>query len=438
MLTFLLACAPDMWRGNQEDAEGALDVPTSDAIGELGFDAESVHIDHVCGSAETTLTLSNDGDGTLRLDAIQIAGDWEVEPIVLPLDLAPGELVGLQLTTTGGDGLLRFSGPDLDAEVPLTSTLDEAPTLSLVTPVDSATVDVSSSLTMEAWAHDDVDGPEDLTVRWRSDLDGELSVYPPLDDGSLAVDWISSARSPGTHEVTIDVTDSCGNLTSDSVTVCQSGGFALGELPESAFLYSGHASWDAENACVELTPAEPYRTGSVFVRDQVMDASAVQVEFEFSAGLRDGADGMALVALDVDRMSNTLGAEGCGLGYGDPSSGCIDGGQGLPGWQLEIDTYFNEELDESEADHIALSIDGDQQTVLLYAEIPEVEDGEWHRVEVEILDGNVLVVLDGTTVLDEAAHIEPFDAWIGFSGATGGHVNQHLVDALVVRDDACL
>ena len=436
MLTFLIACAPDMWGEDPStDVEGQLD-PSASQVGELVAD-DHLALEHVCGAEAGSLDIGNDGTGPLVIETVQVAGDWELVEVDLPLIVEPGEVVTLELSSSGGDGLLRLTGPDVDHEVELTATVDAPPTLHLVNPADGAVVDVATTLGMEAWASDDVDDAQDLTARWTSDLDGELSFYPPLEDGLLTLDWTSSERTEGTHLVTVSVTDSCGNQVEETVSVCQTGGFAMSELAESAYLYSGHASWDDDEDCLALTAPSPYQTGSVFIRDHLVDASDTSLSFSFNAGGRDGADGLALIALDVDRMSNTLGAEGCGLGYGDPSSGCIDGGAGLPGWQLEIDTYYNEQLDESDADHMALSFDGDQQTVVLYAEIDEVEDGAWHDVTVDVVGGHMTVTLDGVTVIDEDAGVPSFDAWIGFTAATGGDVNAHMADALVVRDGSC-
>ena len=48
---------------------------------------------------------------------------------------------------------------------------------------------------------------------------------------------------------------------------------------------------------------------------------------------------MGLTALDIDRMTTYLGGTGCGIGYGGDAT-CTSG-PALPGWSIEVDTYYN-------------------------------------------------------------------------------------------------
>ena len=95
-----------------------------------------------------------------------------------------------------------------------------------------------------------------------------------------------------------------------------------------------------------------------------------------------GADGFSLTALDVDRMSGFVGSTGGGIGYG-----------GLPGWSIEVDTYYNGH-DPTSADHIAFSIDGDVSNPVIWAPLPEMEDGQWHNMKVTVAAPHILAEID--------------------------------------------
>ena len=67
-----------------------------------------------------------------------------------------------------------------------------------------------------------------------------------------------------------------------------------------------------------------------------------------------------MVALDTQRMNGFLGSAGGCLGYGN-GAGCEPIQDALPGWVIEIDTFYNEQWDPTETDHIAFMFDGNQE-----------------------------------------------------------------------------
>ena len=435
-LLSLLACGPDWLADDAASEQDATVDLGGDEDGKLALDRMTVAAPHVCAEAVEVLTLSNVGAGMLRIDELEIVGEgWALpEDLELPLWIEPGAGYALDLQTSTGEAELHITGPVTAARVPLNATADAAPEISLVSPISSALVDVGEILALEAWVTDDADDAEDLTVRWRSDLDGEIDAYPAHPSGFVSAEWKATERSPGSHTLTLQVTDTCGNTTAVEVPVCQEGGLAMeGER----FTYSSHATWLADDECIRLTPDEPYQTGTAFVLDSTIPAGDVDIEFNFFVGATDGADGFSLTALDADRRTELIGAEGCGLGYGDAdSSGCITGAAGLPGWSIEVDTYYNPEVDLSEADHVAMSIDGDMTATLFYAELPELEDNTWHTMSVVTSEGRIEVAIDDVVYVEQALELD-FDAHVGFTAATGGDANLHLIDELKVREGYC-
>ena len=113
-------------------------------------------------------------------------------------------------------------------------------------------------------------------------------------------------------------------------------------------------------------------------------------------------------------------------------------GPALPGWSLEVDTYYNSEVDPTEEDHVAFSFDGQVADYAAWAALPELEDTGWHTMSVTVAAPHVTVVIDGVTYIDEDLSGDfSFPAYVGFTAGTGGLTNYHLIDSLVVSEYAC-
>ena len=125
----------------------------------------------------------------------------------------------------------------------------------------------------------------------------------------------------------------------------------------------------------------------------------MEIEFQFYIGDGTGADGLSLTAMDVNRMTSFMGGEGCGLGYG-AGADCTPG-PALPGWSIEVDTYFNLEQDPTPADHVMFTFDGDVGKPSVWAELPEMEDTGWHTMRVLVDQPHVLVEIDGVPYINQ-------------------------------------
>ena len=113
-------------------------------------------------------------------------------------------------------------------------------------------------------------------------------------------------------------------------------------------------------------------------------------------------------------------------------------GPALPGWSIEVDTYYNEGYDPTDADHVAFTFDGDADGPAAWAALPEIEDTGWHSMSVSVSDPHVTVLIDGVTYIDQdLSGYFGFPAYVGFTAGTGGDTNRHLIQDLTVTNRAC-
>ncbi|TAE47522.1 MAG: T9SS C-terminal target domain-containing protein [Bacteroidetes bacterium] len=177
--------------------------------------------------------------------------------------------------------------------------------------------------------------------------------------------------------------------------------------------------------CYEITPALGNQAGAVWFDSLVSLADPFRFEFDLYLGVNDanGADG---VAFSLQRTGlGALGALGGGLGIGGIT----------PAFSTEFDTWQND-ANELAADHISIFSNGNQANVLApqvqaSATSINIEDGAYHRV---IFDWDPVadvfeVYFDGSlrsTYNGDISLLFPNPAWayFGFSGGTGGSVNQ--------------
>ncbi|MBO84095.1 MAG: hypothetical protein CL927_01955, partial [Deltaproteobacteria bacterium] len=228
--------------------------------------------------------------------------------------------------------------------------------------------------------------------------------------------------------VTLTATDTCGNAVTADVVVCQNEGYLAENLDLSTWNFEGSAQWDGTNGWVELTGPTRGQSGTAFQTSTTVDSSNVQIEFDFFVSGGDGADGISITAIDSDRMTSFVGSSGGGIGYG-----------GLPGWSIEVDTWHNaEHNDPTTADHLSLHLDGVVTAPLVWSDLPEMEDGNWHRMAVNVTGTRVTVDIDGSSYIDQdVPELTSFPAYVGFTGATGYYTNYHLIDALEVEEFVC-
>jgi len=90
------------------------------------------------------------------------------------------------------------------------------PSVSITSPPSGAEYDEGSAVAFEAIVDDDFDAPQDLTVTWSSDRDGELQGALPA-DGSGLLTYTTASLTAGNHVVSVQVVDTDGESATDTV-----------------------------------------------------------------------------------------------------------------------------------------------------------------------------------------------------------------------------
>lgn len=386
------------------------------------------------------VVIRNDGEGLLTLTDVRVEGSgWSMEAMPLPMDLAPGEATLVQLTGTGGAGRLLVESDDPDeptVSVPLDLALNVAPVVTILTPADGDVLAEGADVELLGAVGDDDDPADTLTLAWTASTSGALCAEPAGGDGLTTCAWAGAGRAGGPQTVTLTATDPCGAIGTASVDVCQDGAYTYESFDLTAWHYEGSAYWDATNAYLVLTEALTTQVGTAFETSAPVNGDLVDIEFQFYIGGGTGADGLSLTALDTTRATTFLGGTGCGIGYGGDAA--CTAGPALPGWSIEVDTYYNGGQDPTELDHVMFTFDGDVDDPAAWAVLPEIEDTGWHTMRVEVVAPRVRVTIDGVTYIDQdlSGHFT-FPAYVGFTAGTGGDTNLHLIDALQVTDYLC-
>jgi hypothetical protein len=416
-------------------------TPVADGRPEIVADPEALALSGLCEAARRDVLLQNVGEGTLRIETIEVSGSgWSLTSTPsLPLSLAPGESTLVGLEGLDGEGeLVVLSNDEAESRlvIPLRASANEAPTATISAPYADEVLPEGVDYTLSGTASDAEDDAQDLLAEWSASLDGVLATGAPAKDGSTAYDWAAATRQSGPQSVSLTVTDSCGVSATASVGLCQDGANSYDALSLSSWHYEGSAAWDGSAANLLLTPATQNQVGSAFETSSPVNADNVDIDFYVYVGGGSGADGLSLTALDVSRATGFLGGTGCGIGYGG-SADCT-AGPALPGWSLEIDTYYNGGVDPTADDHLAFTFDGDVDAYQAWATLPEMEDTGWHYVEVSVVAPRVQVAVDGTVYIDQAIPgFYSFSAYVGFTAGTGGETNEHRIDELTITDYSC-
>jgi len=420
--------------GNESESPAQLDFEYVECAPEIRLSSNEINLGPICGGTDTTtLTIYNDGDDDLTVSGARIVNDglanWSVDRSTLPWVIASGDSHGVELDATTGTATLHLTTDvtgSTTMEVPLSATLDAAPTIDGSSLPDGEIIEVGSSEDFEVGLSDDSTSTA-LTVSWESDVDGEMSEGAGESDDTASFAWDGISQTAGTHTITATVTDACGQTDSTTFTVCQDEGFSADQLDLSTWNFEGDANYDAANGWVEITTPQRYQGGSAYQTAATVSSGEIDISALIYVSGGSGADGITVTALDADRMTSFLGGLGGGIGY-----------SGLPGWTVEVDTWYNRGTDPTRQDHVSVHIDGDVRSPEVWADLPEMEDGSWHELRVRAVGTRFTVWVDDTIYIDDnIPALTDFDAYVGFSGATGGATNYHLIDSLEVRGSTC-
>lgn len=415
--------------------------PTAAGLPAIVADPGEIAVEGVCSDESRDIIVQNEGEAPLTLSALTIEGEgWELTAAPgLPHTLGVGESTLITVTGTDGDAALVIYSDDGDSpetRILLSAIANTPPEARIISPTAAEVVAEGSDLALLGYVYDAEQGAETLGITWSASVDGVVSTAAALPDGTASVDWLATSRSAGAQTIDLFATDDCGLSTTASADFCQEGPFSYDALSLASWHYEGAAAWDSGNTWLALTPADQNQVGTAFETSATVNADDVNIEFYFYIGDGTGADGISLTVLDAARMTTYLGGTGCGIGYGGSAS--CTAGPALPGWSLEIDTYYNSEADPTADDHLAFTFDGDVDGFVAWAALPEMENTGWHLASVRVLAPRLTVAIDGTTYIDQDVPGNfSFNGYVGFTAGTGGETNRHLIDELTITDYRC-
>ncbi|MDD4498116.1 MAG: hypothetical protein PHV51_08220 [Methanosarcinaceae archaeon] len=179
--------------------------------------------------------------------------------------------------------------------------------------------------------------------------------------------------------------------------------------------YVGNAYRDEGNGYVVLTKPVNDQVGVIWFKPGV--DSKFTAEFRYKAGGGSGADGIVFMFY---KNKNYYPYGGGNLGFSRYYKGSI------PGYGVEFDNYNNSEIDPSSR-HIALIKDSVSCHVI-YVNDSRTEDNCWHDVKITVDETGLLMELDGSELLSWNGSFDRTYSGFGFSGATAGDNNWHLID----------
>ena len=418
----------------EEDDTGADESPPEEPLGPPVIEVTpgDVLFEGICTREEQVVLVKNVGETALEINNIVVTGEgWTAAHAPVPATLVPGAAFPITVGGRGGTGRLVLETNDPAApevRIPLEATPDSSPSLVIESPASGDVLSPGAITTFQARVSDDLSVSEELMVEWRAEDGTVLSSGLAAADGAARFEWSAALSGSGPQCVTVAVTDTCANTSDASVCFCQNEGYTEESIDLESWNFEGSALWDEPNGWVELTAPANNQAGTAFQTSSSVSSDSVNIEFDFYVSGGSGADGISLTAIDVDRMTTFVGGTGGGIGY-----------YGLPGWSIEVDTWYNaEHNDPTSADHVSVHIDGDVNSPLAWATLPEMEDGEWHRAMIDVEGAHMMVWIDEALYIDQTiAGLPAFDAYVGFTAATGGSTNWHLIDALEVEGFIC-
>ncbi|HEX8816965.1 MAG TPA: L-type lectin-domain containing protein [Terriglobales bacterium] len=192
---------------------------------------------------------------------------------------------------------------------------------------------------------------------------------------------------------------------------------------------------------LRLTPNSTFTAGSAWYNTQqaVSGAFSTTFTFQLSGGNTPDSPADGIAFLIQNSSTSALGPDGCGIGFGDSSSGCTPASGGIPNsLAVEFNTYFNSGIDPNANDVTIQNCSGTGPnsvdpscSIAVNSNLPDtMADGNVHTVTInysgpstKLLD----VILDnvdlfpGGLVFDlTTLGLNSGNAWVGFTASTGG------------------
>lgn len=184
---------------------------------------------------------------------------------------------------------------------------------------------------------------------------------------------------------------------------------------------------------VRLTPAQTGQVGGAWFSAKQPVSAGFRTSFAFEVSEPDpdfGADGFAFIVQNVS--STALGVGGSSLGFMD-----IGDGPGLDNFlAVEFDTHNSGITFDTNGNHIAVQSKSPAQSrVFLGTANPpfSIQGGGIHTAQISYDPGILKIAVDGSATpllqvnvnVNSLLQLADGQAWIGFTGATGGAWENH-------------
>ena len=214
-----------------------------------------------------------------------------------------------------------------------------------------------------------------------------INSTPSINQGSPpVVERVNPSNNFYTTELpTINFSNSIFNLEDD---------FSAGSNYNSTnianvFNINGDAQKITSNEFV-LTGDYQTQSGNAFTYNKIDFSKDFKLKFDANLGSFDnaGADGIAIVFHNDPRGVNAFGQNGKYIGAGGIVNGIV----------LEIDTYYNSEVDETSSDHTSIwRTENINDKISSDISFSNLEDGGWHTVEINwnVYTQTLTYTLDG-------------------------------------------
>ncbi len=195
--------------------------------------------------------------------------------------------------------------------------------------------------------------------------------------------------------------------------------------PDSSWTLNGNASVSG-SSLVLTQQGQTFQSSAVWLNAPV-STNGLDVNFQVNMGTSGGADGITLALADpAHNTTATTGSNGGGLGF---TAG--GGHPGVTGVGVALDTYQNS---NDPSNNFVGFLTGGLNTSKTWAATHALSTSlhGTHSVEVTYTGGVLTLILDGTTVLSNAITL-PSSVLLGFTGATGGLTNDHIISSFVLN-----
>ena len=202
---------------------------------------------------------------------------------------------------------------------------------------------------------------------------------PPL------VERINPSNFYTTDLPAINFSNSIANLEDN---IIPSNNYNLTDIA-NVFKLNGDAQKVTSNEFV-LTRNNQTQSGNAFTHNKIDFSKDFKLKFDANLGNFDnaGADGIAMVFHNDPRGVYTIGENGKYIGAGNIRNGIV----------LEIDTYYNNDVDATSSDHTSIwATENINDKISADISFANLEDGGWHTVEINwnVYTQTLTYTLDG-------------------------------------------